>query len=358
MTRRLVVVWFLMFSCGGAELEGRSSALRALNKKARDNGAYRCAPRELALAESHTAFAEQELAEGDYFRAKQELSIAEDNAQLAIDRSPREKCNPNVEIADTSDLVVERLDSDKDGLFDDEDACPQEAEDKDGFQDEDGCPDPDNDKDGILDGDDKCPLEPEDIDGFEDADGCPDPDNDGDGLNDAIDKCPNEAEDKDGFEDDDGCPDIDNDKDKVLDKDDKCPDEFAETPDGCPQKYQLVVVTATKIELKQTVFFRTGKAAIKRQSFALLNEVALALKDHPDMKVRVEGHTDSVGSNRSNRRLSQKRAESVRKYIVAQGVDGDRLTPKGYGEEVPIADNRSKQGRQQNRRVEFVIISQ
>jgi outer membrane protein OmpA-like peptidoglycan-associated protein len=131
-------------------------------------------------------------------------------------------------------------DEDGDGILDGDDKCRSEAEDKDGFQDEDGCPDPDNDQDGILDKADMCPNGPEDVDGFKDEDGCPDPDNDLDGIPDKQDKCPNEPEDKDGFEDDDGCPDPDNDQDGILDKNDKCPNE-AETingiddEDGCPE---------------------------------------------------------------------------------------------------------------------------
>lgn len=159
-------------------------------------------------------------------------------------------------------------DRDNDGILDNDDACPDEPEDKDGFEDSDGCPDTDNDQDGILDADDKCPDDAEDKDGFEDEDGCPDTDNDKDGILDADDKCPDEAgpvenqgcpnmdkdgdgifdkddkcpddpEDKDGFEDEDGCPDTDNDKDGILDKDDKCPDDAEdkdgfEDEDGCP----------------------------------------------------------------------------------------------------------------------------
>ena len=130
-------------------------------------------------------------------------------------------------------------DADGDGIPDAKDQCPNEPEDKDGFQDEDGCPDPDNDGDGIADAKDKCPNEPEDKDGFQDDDGCPEPDNDGDGIPDTIDKCPNEAEDKDGFQDDDGCPELDNDGDGIPDSADKCPNEpetmnGIDDDDGCP----------------------------------------------------------------------------------------------------------------------------
>jgi OmpA-OmpF porin, OOP family len=145
-------------------------------------------------------------------------------------------------------------DQDNDGIGDEDDECPELAEDKDGFEDHDGCPDFDNDDDGVPDEEDRCPLEPEDEDGFEDDDGCPDPDNDGDGvldeqdacpneagpasnkgcpekdsdgdgILDGVDKCPNAPEDMDGWEDEDGCPDPDNDGDGVLDVDDACPNE-------------------------------------------------------------------------------------------------------------------------------------
>jgi outer membrane protein OmpA-like peptidoglycan-associated protein len=251
-----------------------------------------------------------------------------------------------------------RVDTDGDGLYDDEDDCPTKPEDKDGFEDTDGCPEPDNDKDTILDVDDECDDDPEDFDKFEDADGCPEIDNDKDGLADKIDQCPDDPEDMDGFEDDDGCPDCDNDKDGVPECPqavDKCPDQPANTPDGCPKKYRLVVVTQTKIEIKQTIYFDFNKAKIKPVSFPLLNEVAQALQDNPTIKVRIEGHTDSQGNDAFNLKLSDWRSKSVREYLIKRGVDADRMVSKGYGESVPIADNRSKAGRAENRRVEFVI---
>ena len=322
MIRRLVPVLLALslVACAGVELRGRVNTTRDLAKKARDNGAYYCAPHELAMAESHVDMAYTELDEGDYYRARQELDVADFNAKEALRKSPKDRCAPGA-----PPVVSERRDTDRDGLFDDEDGCPTQPEDKDGFQDADGCPDPDNDQDGIVDELDKCPLEPEDKDGFEDQDGCPEPDND---------------------------------HDKVLDPQDKCPNEYAETEDGCPKKYQLIVVTDKKIELKQTVYFDTKKTTIKPVSYALLNEVALALKDHANIRVRVEGHTDSRGSDRFNLKLSQGRAESVRLYLIQQGISPDRMEPRGFGETVPIADNRTDAGRAQNRRVEFIITAQ
>jgi outer membrane protein OmpA-like peptidoglycan-associated protein len=248
-------------------------------------------------------------------------------------------------------------DRDGDGIPDDQDKCPDQPEDKDLYQDDDGCPDLDNDGDGIADATDKCPNDPEDKDGFQDADGCPDPDNDGDGIADTADKCPNDPEDKDGFQDADGCPDPDNDKDGIADKDDKCPNEYGVPPDGCPKKYKLVTVTEKKIELKQTVFFDFNKAKIKRVSYPLLDDVAHAMADNPTIKVEIGGHTDSVGNDAFNLKLSQARAEAVRDYLIGKGISSDRMVPKGYGETQPIADNRFAAGRAQNRRVEFVITA-
>ena len=305
---KALVVVFLV-ACAGTAVREQTTTTEGLIATARDHGAQKCAPVELAMAESHNDYAEHALDEGNYYDARRDADVAATNAQAAIDKSPKDKCV--------------------------------------GYGDRDG--------DGIKDNVDKCPDQPEDKDGFQDEDGCPDLDNDGDGLNDAIDKCPNDPEDKDGFEDEDGCPDPDNDKDGFLDKDDKCPNEPGVAPDGCPKKYNLVVVTEKKIELKQTVFFDFNKATIKSVSFALLNEVAQAMTDNPKIKVEVQGHTDSVGNDAFNLKLSQSRAESVRTYLIKRGVSSDRMVPKGYGENVPIADNRTEAGRSQNRRVEFVI---
>lgn len=131
------------------------------------------------------------------------------------------------------------LDNDKDGIPDDRDQCPNDPEDFDGFEDEDGCPDLDNDRDGVPDDKDQCPLEPEDIDTHRDWDGCPDSDNDGDGIPDELDQCPHRAEDFDGFQDEDGCPDLDNDGDGIPDEMDQCPNEPEDydtffDDDGCP----------------------------------------------------------------------------------------------------------------------------
>jgi OmpA-OmpF porin, OOP family len=343
----------VVVGCAGSTVRTQTGGTSTLIATARDNGAQRCAPVELAMAESHNDFAKHALDEGNYYEARREADVAETNAKQAIEKSPRDKC------VDGTPVIVKRGPGDKDGdgLKDDVDKCPNDPEDFDSFVDSDGCPDLDNDEDGLADKIDKCPLEPEDKDKFEDDDGCPELDNDKDGLADSTDKCPNDPEDKDNFEDDDGCPDNDNDKDGFADKDDKCPIEPGVAPDGCPKKYNLVVVTEKKIELKQTVFFDTNKATIKPVSFALLDDVANALRDNPKIKVEIQGHTDSQGNDAFNMKLSQSRAESVRTYLIKKNVSSDRMTPKGYGEDQPIADNRTNDGRAQNRRVEFVITA-
>ncbi len=254
-------------------------------------------------------------------------------------------------------------DTDGDRIMDSDDACPADPEDVDGFQDTDGCPEPDNDKDGVLDGKDKCPNVPEDVDRFQDKDGCPDSDNDKDGWTDKEDKCPNKPEDLDGFKDEDGCPDPDNDGDKIPDVKDKCPDKpevvnGVDDLDGCPdEKAPVVVVKADAIVLMQKVHFDTGKATLRPESHDLLEAVAKALADHADIElVEVRGHTDDRGSNRKNMTLSQRRVEMVCAFLHGAGVDPARLQPTGYGESKPLAKGRSDEARAENRRVEFVIL--
>jgi outer membrane protein OmpA-like peptidoglycan-associated protein len=255
-------------------------------------------------------------------------------------------------------------DNDRDGILDDDDKCRDIPEDKDGFQDEDGCPEGDQndrDGDGILDNVDKCPDEPEDFDQFQDEDGCPDPDNDQDGILDVDDLCPNDPEDKDGFEDEDGCPDLDNDKDRILDKDDKCPNEpetynGTDDEDGCPDRGR-VVVTDTAIEILDMVYFEFNKAVIKPQSYPILDAVAATLQGNPSIQlIEVQGHTDERGNDAYNLDLSDKRAHAVEKYLADKGVDAKRLTAQGYGETQPV-DRRSVEAAwAKNRRVAFLIL--
>ena len=262
-----------------------------------------------------------------------------------------DKAAPKKRIVAKADPV----DSDGDGLLDPDDKCPDKPETKNDYEDDDGCPDeiPDTDGDGLTDPQDKCPTEPEDKDGHEDNDGCPDPDNDGDGIPDTEDKCRDEA----GVKEMQGCPDPDRDGDTVVDRLDNCPDVPGKPElQGCKKK-QLVTITANKLEILDVVYFRTNKAIIQRRSYKLLDNVAAVLAAHPELtSVQVEGHTDDRGSDRYNKSLSQRRAEAVVVYLTRKGIDRARLTALGYGEEKPIADNKTKTGRAINRRVEFKIM--
>ena len=257
-------------------------------------------------------------------------------------------------------------DTDKDGIVDALDQCIREAEDIDNFQDEDGCPEKDNDADGLLDRQDRCPLEPEDEDGYQDSDGCPDPDNDKDGILDVSDRCPNEAETSNGYQDEDGCPDsepvLDTDGDGYNDDVDRCPydaEDFdgEEDEDGCPDR--RVVIEKNFIKIKEKIYFEFGKSAIQERSFSLIDEIAETVAANPQLKkIRVEGHTDSKGSEMANLKLSQARADSVMKAIAARGVEKDRLEAAGFGEMRPIDTNDTDEGRASNRRVEFIIVDQ
>lgn len=251
-------------------------------------------------------------------------------------------------------------DRDRDGILDGVDKCPDDPEDKDGFEDEDGCPDDDNDNDGVIDKRDDCPMDPEDKDGFEDGDGCPENDNDKDGIVDAKDKCPNEPEDKDGFEDEDGCPDDDNDKDGVPDAKDLCPDEpetvnnYADH-DGCPDAEQIRVM-GDKIVLDDRVHFRTNSHIIRGVSYPLLERLSRLVVEHPEYThIAIEGHADARGDEKFNKDLSQKRAESVLEFMVEHGVERDRLSAQGFGSERPLVDAKSEHAYLLNRRVEFVV---
>lgn len=370
--------------CGaGHALRGRMDAAESRLVKL-EPAAMRCDEKDLAVARAHLHFAEVELEQGAYFRAKEHLDIALDatRAAEAESRAPGCMTTPDRDgdgIGDTVDQCPDAAedkdgdrdtdgcpddgDRDKDGIVDSRDRCPDEPEDKDGDQDEDGCPDllVDRDGDGIGDTADKCIDTPEDKDAFEDDDGCPEPDNDKDAVFDAVDKCPLQPEDVDNFEDADGCPDPDNDQDRVADAQDQCPNQPEDydgdqDADGCPDLYKNIIVRDDRIELRQTVFFATGKDRILAKSFPLLNEVALALRDNPNLNVSIEGHTDSQGQAAVNQRLSQKRAEAVRRYLIDQAIAPARLVAAGYGEDRPIEDNRTAEGRAANRRVEFHII--
>jgi len=256
-------------------------------------------------------------------------------------------------------------DSDGDGIWDSDDACPSNPEDYDGFQDEDGCPDYDNDKDKVLDEIDKCPNDPEDRDGFQDDDGCPDLDNDGDGIPDTKDKCPDQPENFNGFEDEDGCPDIldntkrllDNDNDGILNYLDKCPDQ-AETfngfqdEDGCPDSIAVGdTVSVKEITLEGNNLFGWRSSEIKPTAYEELDKTAEFLMNDPFIKWAVEGYTDNNGIPDSLKALSLERAKSVVRYLINTGLPSFMFRVYGKGGESPITDNNTLEGRLKNNRI-------
>lgn len=251
-------------------------------------------------------------------------------------------------------------DSDGDGIPDNEDACPTVP----GVRSSDprlnGCPPPppppqDRDGDGIVDSEDACV----DVPGVRTDDpktnGCP-PDSDGDGIYDKDDACVDVPGVKTNDPKTNGCP-PDKDGDGILDAQDACPDQPGPSdPDpkknGCP----AARIEAGQIKIIQQVKFKTNSATILPESDTILSAVLSILKDHPEIKkIRVEGHTDNVGKAAYNKSLSQKRADSVVKWLTGHGVEKSRLVAKGWGQEHPIDTNNTDEGKQNNRRVEFHI---
>ncbi len=220
----------------------------------------------------------------------------------------------------------------------------------------------DTDGDGIPDDIDGCPTEAEDHKGSEPDDGCPaPPDRDNDGVPDQYDKCPDQPEDKDGVDDGDGCPEVDADNDGIPDTQDACPKQPGQRSadpkkNGCPQ---FISMEGGVIKITQQVHFATGSSKILPDSFPMLQEIANVLKVNTNIqRMAVEGHTDNRGAAAMNRRLSQARAESVVRWLAQHGIAAGRLEAHGYGPDRPIATNSTAAGRQANRRVEFKILKQ
>ena len=320
---RFVLAGSLALACAsGPGLQKRADSIAADLQAAREMKAESCAPRELATAEANLRSARMAMAQGDSKRAESLLQIASPAAREALAKSQDCKVAaraPEVQMPTAPPAPSPRV----------------SARDTDG--------------DGVPDVDDLCP----DVAGPAERHGCPVfSDRDGDGVADDIDRCPELPGPKENF----GCPWPDRDGDRVADKDDRCPDEPG-TPEngGCPRKTALIVVRRDRIELKQQIHFQPNRARILSDSFDVLREVAQALKDVPNASVRIEGHTDNVGKRSENLSLSQERADSVKEFLVKEGVPAVQLKSVGYGQKRPIASNSTRAGRTLNRRVEFRI---
>jgi OOP family OmpA-OmpF porin len=259
-------------------------------------------------------------------------------------------------------------DTDGDGIYDKQDACPEVA----GLKQFNGCPDTDGD--GIIDGSDACP----DVFGLAALNGCPDTDGDGiadkddacpavaglaafkgcpdtdkDGVADKDDKCPTEA----GPKENGGCPILDADKDGVVDKEDECPTVAGPASNkGCPE-VTPEALDNLNVEAR-SVYFDSGKSTLKGDGTpARLDAIKEILKNYPNAKFSVEGHTDSDGSNAYNQKLSEDRANAVKTALVTRGVKADNLSTVGFGETKPVATNKTKAGKAKNRRTEVKSVS-
>jgi outer membrane protein OmpA-like peptidoglycan-associated protein len=268
---------------------------------------------------------------------------------------------------------IGRGDRDGDGLPDVSDCCIDDGEDKDGYQDDDGCPDVDNDGDGVVDANDSCVDEPEDRDGFDDDDGCPERDNDADTITDVADRCPDAKEDVDGFEDEDGCPDDDNDGDGFPDDKDKCPNEAEnvngfEDDDGCADIRASAVEEGTdRINLKGNLiaFTSAGSDKLTNATKTILNQVAQLIVAR-GLRIRIEVHVP-LGTRSKNKAtirkqrdkdkdLTDRRAQVILDYLVAQNVPIADVQAVGLGSTRPLGNNPATDPL--NERVDFIKAQQ
>ena len=374
----------LLVGCvSGSQLKAQRQQIQEQAEQIHDR-AYRCSPRELALAKAHEEFGRAELNRGNGRRGQDHVLFADEMIKEADARSLHTLClDPSLQ------------DRDGDGIIDSEDLCPDTP----GLREFQGCPDPDPDKDGVCDawvsemgllaefahickGIDHCPTVPGELAYY----GCPNPDSDGDGICDpwvsqmgldaefahvckGSDLCPHVKGTPEFF----GCPNPDSDGDGVCDPwvsemglsekfahicqgVDQCPFEKGTLEDnGCPPPRKYIEVTENKIELKEQFFFATNKTQVLAKSVPLLDEIAAVLRENPSINIAIEGHTDSTGRRNSNLTLSKGRAKSVMQELIKRGISADRMTSEGFGPDRPIDTNDTADGRAKNRRVDINI---
>jgi OmpA-OmpF porin, OOP family len=380
--RRLLLFSLCIFcACGGSAQQTAKKQLDDFSKsldQAKTTNASHCAPQSLAMADSQLTFAKTAFNED----ARAETAAYLHLAQEALNQA---------KLLSSPDICVDKLeDSDSDGVPDEYDQCPSDKEDVDGYQDADGCPDLDNDSDGVLDAADKCPFTrgypinhgcavtdrdgdgipdkqdvcadiSEDKDGVEDQDGCPEDgngDTDGDKIVDRLDACPTIAEDIDNFEDEDGCSDPDNDldgipdevdkclnefgtqenngcnvgdkdNDKIADNKDKCPDLPGPAPRGCPAKV-YVTKTPAALVLKTPIVF-TKEGVSKGAPTAALDQIAAILRANPTLKIVIEAQAMSSKLEDDNEKLSRVQGTLVKTALVEKGIEASRLEVKALG---------------------------
>lgn len=308
-------------------VRGYHDMLRERIFRAKAHGAMECAPEDLARAQIQYRFATLELGQGDLSRATEHLQAGLLHADRAL--AAGESCP--VEGVTAKDLMADPWsDGDGDAVADETDLCRYRIEDRDGWLDLDGCPEPDNDSDAILDRQDECPGEPEDRDAWLDQDGCPEPDNDADGIADASDACRNLVETVNGFADEDGCPDF---------------------------RPEHVDVFADRIAFRRPLEFTRDGPILLGVSLPALKELARILKDNPSVHIEVLAHTHNRGDPAELLALSQGRAMSVRDALLGEGAIASQVEARGMGGEVPIATNRTAEGREANDRIEILVVA-
>jgi len=230
-------------------------------------------------------------------------------------------------------------DTDNDGVIDENDKCPTVA----GLSKYNGCPIPDTDNDGINDELDKCPT----VAGLAKYNGCPIPDTDKDGINDEQDKCPTIP----GLARYNGCPIPDTDNDGINDEIDACPTEAGISANhGCPDVQPILTQAASNLK------FATGKYYLSKKQLAGLSTVVAVLNKYANLNITIGGHTDNTGAEKLNTKLSINRAKVVAKYLVKNGINANRFTTNGFAFAKPVADNKTKTGRAQNRRAELTAV--
>ncbi|MFH0902671.1 MAG: OmpA family protein [Pseudomonadota bacterium] len=239
-------------------------------------------------------------------------------------------------------------DTDGDGIAMNDDWCPGEAEDKDGFHDDDGCPELDNDGDGLADEFDVCPLVAENVNQVEDEDGCPESDDDGDGILGAQDGCPDQTEDADGYEDEDGCPEPDNDSDGLADESDQCPNEAEtangfEDDDGCPDKMPREL---RKLAGKLAgVTFAKGSHELTKRATTDIDGLADLLLRYPSVRITIAAYCGELGERLADLQLAALRAAAIKRYLVEKEVGAERVTAAGHTTDEPLPEGRKRRPR-------------
>ncbi len=300
----VVLAVLMLAACASTgELARLERGVRVRLKRV-ESRAYYCAPRAAAEGRAELAYALRLREWGDSGESRRRLEHAKQLLDLAWERSTDEACEG------------------------------------------------DRDDDGIVDSMDMCPDKPESFNDINDTDGCPETDSDGDGVDDAVDRCPGIWGSPSGG----GCPSGDRDADGVPDGSDECPEKSGpKAYDGCPYRY--VLMEGGRLVVRKKILFNRRRVEVAEKSHRVLNDIVSYLRTHSEIRLRIESHTDSNGAAGRNLRLSERRAQAVRGYLVRKGIAPERLRAVGFGESQPLFDNTSAAGRKKNNRLEFVVLT-